>query len=195
MTEIWELVLKKITYLIVVTLSCAALPAFAQMPDAPPPSDSKMDPRVEKRVQELKQLGYDKKKDPEAQEGASSNNASTNNASADTNTPRPKMGMLRRGREDGLRPESAKRLASFATASRRGREMKKHYMRLAKLERLEALAAQNNNTVLSRRVSDMRDRENRRHQGILKKIAELQAQRSRPPANVKVKIDGEPAQP
>ncbi len=186
--------MKKINYLIAISISCAALPALAQIPDAPPPSDSKMDPRVEKRVKELKQLGHDKKKDPEAKaKDNASNNAS--DVSADPADPaRPKMGVLRRNREKGMRPDAAQRFASFATASRRGREMKKHLVRMAKLERLEAIAAETDQKVLAKRVVDMRARELRRHQHVVKVIQESRLKRANP-SDIKVKIDGEPAQP
>lgn len=188
--------MKKIIYPVLVTLICASFPAAAQMPDTPPPSNSKMDPRLEKRVRELKQLGHDKKKDPEAQDSAS-NNASDDVASDDTKLERSrernKMRILRR-KGMGARPEVKQRLKSFALTSRLGRENKKHLIRLAKLERLAAIAAETDNKTLAKRVVDLRFQENRRHQTVLTRIEEAQAKRANPP-DIKVKIDGEPAQP
>jgi hypothetical protein len=185
--------LKKITYALVTAIAFTSLPAIAQMPETPPPRTDNMNPREVKRVKMLKQLGHDKKKDPEATETSETSN--NNPADVSAKPMRPKMGMLRSGHQIGAGPNAAKRMPSFALVSKRGRERKKHFMRIAKLDRLESIAAEKGNQALAKRVFEMRAKEVIRHQRTIAKIAAARAKGQEPPSNVEVKIDGEPAQP
>jgi len=185
--------LKKITYVLATAIAFTSLPAIAQMPETPSPRTDNMNPREAKRVKMLKQLGHDKKKNPDANE---TSETSTNNDSADVSDKpmRPKMGLLRRGHQIGT-PNVSKRMPSFALVSKQGRERKKHSMRIAKLDRLESIAAEKGNEALSKRVSEMRAKELSRHQRVIAQIEAKRAKSLQPPSNVEVKIDGEPAQP
>lgn len=186
--------MKKITYVLAAAIAFTSLPAIAQMPETPPPRTDNMNPREVKRVKMLKQLGHDKKKDPEATE---TSETGTNNDASDVSAKptRPKMGMLRGGHKVGTAPDAAKRMPSFALVSKQGRERKKHLMRIAKLDRLESIAAEKGNEALAKRVFEMRAKEVIRHERVIAKIEATRAKGMQPPSNVEVKIDGEPAQP
>ena len=53
-------------------------------------------------------------------------------------------------------------------------EENKHIRRLAKMDRIEALAKEKNNTVLLEKVQKMRDLENKRHKKVLQKLTSKQ---------------------
>ena len=148
-----------------------------------------MDPKTMKRIEVLKQLKKGEQKDPEAQESYATESAGTNNV------PPPKIKMVRRPHRIGAGPDPSRRMASFAAASRRGREMRKHYIRMAKIERLDAIAADKNDEVLTKKVSAIRAKETARHTRALKNIERLKQEALSDPEDIKVKVGDELPQP
>ncbi|MEZ4462151.1 MAG: hypothetical protein R3E66_21005 [bacterium] len=182
----------KISVLTLISILFLASHAVAQMPEkGPAPGGANIDPKTMKRVEVLKQLKRGSQKDPEAQEESETTESGTaNNVVAP-----PNIKMVRRPHRIGAGPDPSRRLASFAAASRRGREMRKHYIRMAKIERLDAIAAEKDDESLTQRVAAIRAKETARHARALETIERLKQEALSEPNDIKVKVDGELEQP
>lgn len=159
-------------------LCAPPLEALAQMPEGGPPPDAvTIDPRTQKRVEMLKKMGLNKARNPDSQQSETD---------AGSTPPQKQLGgMMGQGTDpnvdpmrDRIRAHRAKQFATIAIAARRGAEMKKHFQRMAKIERIEWLATQHNNAILSDKATTLRQKELARHQRVL---AKLEAQKKAPP--------------
>jgi hypothetical protein len=170
----------------IILLSLLPVSTFAQMPEGgPPPGSTTIDPKSQKRPRMLNQMGLNKKKNPDADNGAA---GGTNNAVDTTQNP-----IKVRPFNPKIAAHRSKQFATFAVAARRGQEMKKHFQRMAKIERIDEIATQAGNTKLKDKALNLKKRELFRHKMALQRLEDM---KKNPPApKVDVKVDGAPAQP
>lgn len=170
--------MKLIRVLLLASLLLVGTRSFAQLPDRDPPGDANVDRPTMKRAQMLGKMGKDKRKNPEP----NSNNAPTTNY-------QPVLKPLRLPHRVGEMRKLPPKAVSFATASRRNREMRKHFERLAKLERIKEVAKQTSDDALSAQADEIISKEMTRHARALENIERLRKEALGEPTDIGVKVD------